>query len=204
MWLVAVPSLSPVQVSVASLKGRSAVAFQRSCTSPISLALVGRVQLKLAWALPAVALNSVGAAGTASAGVAVTLPEALLLPRAFTARISKAYPVALVRPVTVWLVVPAPLPSMSAQVAVAGTVEPAPWRTWYLVMLLSFGLVQARSTWASPAVAARPVGAAGTVAGFAVWNTIFWLPMANSMSKSLSPSEDCRVPSKVAAPFAIW
>ena len=56
--------------------------------------------------------------------VFVTLASAPL-PIPFTARTSKVYSVPDVRPVTVWLVVLAPLPVMLSQVVAAGTDVPA-------------------------------------------------------------------------------
>ena len=73
-------------------------------------------------ALPpeSVSVNSQVGAST----VFVTLAAAPL-PSPFTARTSKVYSVPDVRPVTVWLVVLAPLPVMLSQVVAAGTDMPA-------------------------------------------------------------------------------
>ena len=84
----------------------------------------GLFQLSVTWALPPTTRKPPGCSG--GPGRSTTCSEAGPGPPAFTARISKAYWVPLVRPVTMWLVVPAPLPAMSPQVAVAGTVVPAP------------------------------------------------------------------------------
>ena len=87
----------------------------------------GLFQFSVTLPLPTVAARPVGAAGFGggAVGVAVAVAEASLLPPSFTARISKAYWVPLLSPVTVWLVVVLLL-ARSAQVALAGTLDPAP------------------------------------------------------------------------------
>ena len=61
---------------------------------------------------------------TGASTVSVTLASTPL-PILFTALTSKVYSVPVVSPVTVWLVVLAPLPVMSSQVVAAGTDVPA-------------------------------------------------------------------------------
>ena len=62
----------------------------------------------------AVAFRLAGAAAT-GLGVAFTLSEPGPAPAEVTARTLKVYSVSLVRPVTVWVVVAAPLPGTSVQ-----------------------------------------------------------------------------------------
>jgi hypothetical protein len=97
----------------------------------------------------------VGASGTAP-GVALAGADAGPVPIAFVAVTVNEYAVPLVRPVTVQLV---PVPPHVAPPGLAETVYP-------VIALPPFdGAVQASVTWLLPAVATRPVGAPGTVAG---------------------------------------
>jgi hypothetical protein len=66
----------------------------------------GADQVRLTWALPAVAASPLGAPGTV-AGVAEAVDDGLPGPTAFVATTLKEYNVPFVRPVTVQFVVPA-------------------------------------------------------------------------------------------------
>ena len=113
-----------------------------------------------------------GASQATAAGVAVTGPAVVPSPALFTARTSKAYAVALVRPLTRTLVSsPALLPvsllsATAVQSVASSTVIPAAWRYSYRVIAappLVAGADQFSRTSPPPAVAARFCGALGTV-----------------------------------------
>ena len=99
--------------------------------------------------------------------VAATSPSPKPNWRPFTARTSNVYSVPSVSPVTVWLVVVGPLPSMSSHIVDAETDGPASWRTWNFVISspLCHGVSHVRSIapTLSPGLAARLPGASGAV-----------------------------------------
>ena len=119
--------------------------------------------MNTAWVSPpSVTVSAAGSmvSVTGPIGVAVAVFDAALADVPSRARIWKLYAVPLARPVAVCETVAAVLPEMPVQPPQAKG-EPDPRRYSYPSMSLSPGSAHASATCPSPAVAVRPVGAAG-------------------------------------------
>ena len=144
--------------------------------------LIGAVQLTVDWARsPEVAVAPVGGAGTEAGTAAAEGADATLVPVALVAVTVNVYAVPLVKPVTVQEVAAA----VGATDVVVQVLPPGDEVTVYLVMVappLEAGAVHETTDWELALdVAVTPVGAPGTAAGVAEFDTADAAPLPDPL-----------------------